>query len=330
MLRSRVFSGSREFGVGLMNVLSQNLKIGLRAIVELRASRVLRLWVMKSEEQRERDFVRRVAADVGLRFLGDGGEKEFEPSEQRTTLFILGSGASIESISDEGFQKIRAGFSIGVNAWPLHHFVPDVYAYEPVDDEASDHFRTLSLLDRPEVIERLPSLLILRPRNQLEQFQLDQIPKELVDRTFLYGRLTPATRKVRNLSGDLVEFLRGALRRRAVTALLDSGATIVRLASLGLVLGYKRIVFVGVDLNNSRYFWEENPHHLSRLGIDSFDSGQRQAVHETMNSENRPFVVTDILRSLSDVAESVFAAQFFVESEHSALSEFLPPFRLGR
>ncbi len=285
---------------------------------------------MKSEASRDYRFVRRVSRDVGLRYLGDGGEAELQASAERTTLFILGSGSSVELIDDAGFSMIRSGLSIGINAWPLHTFVPDVYAYEPSDDETSDHFHTLSMLGRPDVLERSPAVLILRPRNELERSQLAQIPHELQGRTFLYGRLIPATRKAENLGGDLRQFFGDARKRGSLTVLPDSGATIVRLASLGLLLGYKRIVFVGVDLNNSRYFWEENPAYLKRLGLTSFDSGQRQAVHETMSPKNRPFIVTEMIRSLSDVGQRVFGAELLVASETSALSEFLPTYDFGR
>lgn len=305
---------------------SNRIRSGVRAVLEKPTSRPLRLGVMRFEAEQDFRFVRRVSKEVGFRYLGDGGESEFRASADRTTLFILGSGSSVELIDDKGFEKIRGGLSIGINAWPLHTFVPDAYAYEPVDDERSDHFHTLSMLDRPDVLERSPAVFILRPRNQLEKSQLSQIPIELAERTFLYGRLTPATRKSKNLSGDLFQFFRNDRRRSALTVLLDSGATIVRLASLGLLLGYKKIVFVGVDLNNSRYFWEENPAYLSSRGIKAFDSGQKQAIHETMSPVNRPFVVTDILRSLSLVGERLFDTEFLVASETSALSEFLPTY----
>lgn len=306
---------------------SNRMKSVVRAVLEKPTSRPLRLGVMRIEAEQDFRFVRRVSKEVGFRYLGDGGESEFRASAERTTCFILGSGASVELIDDKGFDKIRGGLSIGINAWPLHTFVPDVYAYEPVDDERSDHFHTLSMLNRSDVIERSPAVFILRPRNELEKSQLSQIPVELAGRTFLYGRLTPATRQVGNLSGDLFRFFRNDRRRSALTVFVDSGATIVRLASLGLLLGYKKIVFVGVDLNNSRYFWEENPAYLSSHGIKTFDSGQKQAIHETMSPVNRPFVVTDMLRSLSVTGERHFGAEFFVASENSALSEFLATYR---
>lgn len=315
--------------VGRVVMFGKHLSTLVRSVLEVPALGFLRLWVMKSEAKRERRFVERVASEVGFRFLGDGGEGEFEPSLKKTTLFILGSGSSVELIGDEGFQQIRSGFSIGVNAWPLHTFVPDAYAYEPGNDQQSDYYRTLTLLKRPDVIEKLPPLLILRPRNQLEQSELAQIPEELIAKTFFYGRITPATRKVRNLSGDVRQFLLDARKRGALTVMLDSGATIVRLASLGLLLGFKKIVFVGVDLNDSRYFWEANPDYLTRSGFKSFDSGQRQPIHETMSPENRPFVVTDMLRSLSAVARHDFGAEFFVASDSSALSALMPTYDLA-
>lgn len=142
----------------------------------------------------------------------------------------------------------------------------------------------------------------------------------------MYGLVAPATRKKRNLNGDLVEFFRRPGRAPASAILLDSGASIVRLASLGLVLGYKKIVFVGVDLNHSRYFWEENPLYLKKLGLASFASSQVRGVHETMIPVGRPFIVADMLFYLAQAARQLFEAQFFVASESSALSKFLPVF----
>jgi hypothetical protein len=61
------------------------------------------------------------------------------------TLFILGSGASVEDLGPEYFREINSQVSVGINAWPLHHFVPDLYAFEPVPEGDSDHYRTMSL-----------------------------------------------------------------------------------------------------------------------------------------------------------------------------------------
>lgn len=304
------------------------VKSGGRAVLEIPCFALLRRGIMTVEAKSEFQFVQRISGETGLRFLGDGGEEEFRASGERDTFFILGSGSSVNLVNDRGFRVIRRGFSIGINAWPLHPFVPDVYAYEPVNDQKSDHFQTLSMLNHPDVLERSPAVLILRPRNPLENSQLSQIPHELSGRTFLYGRVTPATRIASNLLADLYSYFRIAGGINGLTVLLDSGATIVRLASLGLLLGYKKIVFVGVDLNNSRYFWEENPVYLARRNLTSFVSGQTMDIHETMIAENRPFVVTEMIGSLSNIAAQLFGAKFFVASQDSALAQYLPHFSL--
>lgn len=283
----------------------------------------LRALIARREALQEQRFVEKVQLELGFPFLVlEDLAKNFRPSKE--IFFILGSGASVEELGEKAFDEIRAGTSVGINAWTLHSFVPDIYAYEPVANPNSDHFRTLSFLDRPEVIRHQPSVIVLRPRNEIEASQLDQIPAELRRRTYLYGRVNPYTRQAKNLSADIEQVLRFLGKIGGPFVALDSGATVVRMACLGILLGFKKIVFVGVDLHNTDYFWQVNPTYLRERGLSSFDSEQKWQVHETEMEGFAPFVATTMIRALADVAREHFGAEFVVASKNSKLASFMP------
>lgn len=238
--------------------------------------------------------------------------------------YILGSGASVENLTLRNFAEIRQGISVGINAWVLHDFIPTIYVYEPVDNCETSHFETLHYMNSPEVLEAEPLILILRPRNDFEWRQLDQLSTQLRAKARIYGRVSPFTRRLDNLEADLKSMTRLLAWKRFDPIFIDSGASIVRMAHLGIKLGFKKIVFVGVDLNNTSYFWEKNPSYVSRHGLSSFESGQTGTVHETMSSDSRPFPVLEMVETLAKVARQEHSCDFSVVSPESELAKVIP------
>ena len=295
----------------------------LRSLTEINAFGVVRTSLAKCDARRQISSMK-VQRNYGpirpLRLR----DFQLRAEARDSTFFILGSGASVENLTDANFAEIAGGFSIGINAWVLHDFVPDAYAYEPVENVHTDHFYTLSFLNRPNVLEAKPLVLVLRPRNEFEFSQLAQIPEPLRARTRIYGRVSPYTRRESNLESDLKSMTSLLSKSYFESVVVDSGASIVRMAHLGLKLGYKRIVFVGVDLNNVEYFWERNPSYLANRGIESFKSGQTGETHETLRGLSRPFPVDVMIAQLASVAKAKFSCEFAVASPNSALAGMVP------
>jgi len=295
--------------------------INLRNIAELNSLSFFRRWLTSKDASRESQFLRRISSSSPYSVLTSRGA--LSQQNHSGVFFILGSGASVEDLSSTNFAEIRDGISVGINAWVLHDFVPNFYAYEPVENSSTDHFLTLSYLNRPDILDARPKLLILRPRTPFEWRQLEQVPASLDNQIRIYGRVSPFTRNLANLPLDLSSTLSLLAQDRFDSILIDSGASIVRMAHLGLKLGFKRIVFVGVDLNNVEYFWQRNSSHLVRNGIASFDSGQRGTVHETMSGRSRPFPILEMIAGLAQVAWRDFSCKFEVASRASALARDL-------
>jgi hypothetical protein len=155
---------------------------------------------------------------------------------------------------------------------------------------------------------------------------LGHIPRELQTNTYLYGRSSPFTRRVENLGAELETIFLRHKDSRLRNAVLDSGASIFRMSYLGLLMGFREIVYVGVDLLSPDYFWEKDPSFISRRGLGSFDAPQPGLVHETLDPKNRPFIVSDALRALSVVMDRRFGARFFTANSASPLADFMPSY----
>jgi len=289
---------------------------------------VFRQMVMGREIRREREFVSTQASRAAAQLLSPDALNLFLPQKtEADTFFVLGSGASINRLSDQNFSEIARQRSVGINTWPIHSFVPDFYSFECVSwiGDGLDFARSLELLRQEALLKARPPIVVLRLKTDFEIQQLSALPKEFCDRLFFYGRVTPSTRAVDQLQVDL-RYILGASTRKAPTVLADSGSSVVRMVALGMALGYKNIVLTGIDLNGGSYFWQENPMYekvLSRFPIFSRQLGVR---HETLERGRRPFVVTEMVEALAKryCSSPQTPHQLYVSSEESTLAELIP------
>jgi len=306
--------------------LRNYVRLVTRSALDGPLGNLLRDHVFRIEVAREARFVESQRERSGL-----AASSEIEITKQLRsrggeTFFILGSGSSTEDDVDHRFSIVSQGVSVGINAWVLHDFVPTFYCFEPVPSREIDHYRVLSFLNRPDVLEAKPAILVLRPRSSVEFEQMRQIPTALIPRTMVYGRVAVPTRDLRHLHRDSAVSLSHLVGRRPPLVTMDSGASVIRMTSLAIQLGFRKIVYVGVDLNHTEYFWERNPSYLQRRGIVSFRSSQKGSRHETLNPESRPFPVTDVIRAISDGYGREPDFRLFSGSPGSELSRFLPIF----
>ena len=292
----------------------------LRNVLEEPVFSPVRRYLMWREAIAEDRFVKKIASSCGARTFDFDDMKDRLRHKGQGVFYVLGSGSSIERLSAENFETISRGVSVGINAWVLHDFVPDIYAFEPVPDRDSDHYSTMQLLNREDVLRRMPTVMFLKPRNPVEVEQLRMVPSLLQSETFLYGRFQPYTRATKNLADDFN--LASKLVLRNLSVLPDTGASIVRMAFLGLLLGFSKIVFVGVDLNHTEYFWERNPNYLKKFSLTAFASGQKEPTHETLTTNNRAFSVLDTVAALARIAHS-WGSSLEVTSPKSMLAQFL-------
>ena len=300
------------------------MKKMLRSFLELRVMSWARVGIFLWEAARERTRLHRVTETLGLPVFGSDALRALRALKpDAMTAFILGTGASAADLSDQKLEYIQSQFSIGVNQWILHPMIPDVYAYEFDPD-----VRLLQALDRPEVRDKVPHLLFLKPSRPEGFSNASHLPEFMRERSFLYSRVNMWTRRESNIGRDFRGIVSSKLGRKNPHVLLDNGASIARMMALCVMLGFRKVVLVGVDLNNVEYFWQKRPELLAKLGLSDFSSGQTGSLHETLRDQTRPFAIDTFVFSVNRACDGENFIS--VESEHSLLASTLAVFTIER
>jgi len=270
-----------------------------------------------------------ISASLGYRDLNLQSSELFIGSA-RDSLFILGSGSSINDLSTENFQTVALGTSIGINVWAVHPFVPDVYSFESASqlDGISGEVEFLEeRLRRPEVLEKRPRFVLLRQRIAPGETQIIRFPPELREGVFVYGRVNLVTRLEKNLRRDLALAMDAfSAERMPSNVLLDNGASVVRLIILGLLQGFKEIILVGVDLDERPYFWLAENYAFPDPQLAHFFPRRSGLPHDTLETTSRPFPVDTVILALADIAQATFGAKVVVGSSDSLLAQQLSVF----
>lgn len=241
------------------------------------------------------------------------------------TLFILGSGESINSIKI--WDKISKHDSVGFNYFIFNNFVPNFYIFESTYPEYEDEYNAqLSLIEKK--INKFKSIKVfLKISRGFEGI------KKILDKNSINYKLLFEL----NFNSNNVEELKTKITHKKYNLvkdflLLGQGvASIERLCLKAFFSGYKKIVLCGVDLNNSRYFFEKNQSFtedlkkISNKIIESKDMVHKGNKHITSDTKycKGGIVVQDVL---SIYQKYVFKnkSQIFVESENSLLKQFFP------
>jgi hypothetical protein len=267
-----------------------------------------------------------------LRFPSDiHSGREIISSGGNRALFILGGGASVNKIDMHQFSEIRAGYSIGINAWVSHDFVPDAYSFE-ADGLMEPPSREINAMSEA-LMRRAEShpetrLVLLRPKHAGLSHRMVKIPDVLRKKAFMYGRQNLLTRGEAPLRQDLGRLLLENSRTFSDTrAVIDNGASIVRLMVLGMIAGFREVVLVGIDLNSSPYFWEADDVPSRYLKMREDYSRPQNLRHDTLETMNRPYSNLVFVQALASAAREVFGTQILLGTEGSALAGLLPSYR---
>lgn len=244
--------------------------------------------------------------------------------------FILGSGASVNELTAEQFQEIKEGYSIGLNLWVLHDFVPDAYSFEFIGGDASKKLhvieRKLSELGK---VGHLPILLFKSSLLLDGGHSQIKIPKNMESKVRLYSTARLPFWNESGMSKVLSKVLSQTwLSRLPKGIIYEKKASIERLTYLAIMAGFKNIIYVGVDLNSTKYFWDEFPEYFQRYGLTSLESGQpKGTTHLTeISSNNVP--VSKIIETINEISYTIKIPRFRLWATHksSRLADFLPLF----
>jgi len=311
----------------LGNEATQMVKTSLRKLFESPAAASLRKQVWKRAAARASQSAEMVASSYGYRTL-DVTEEFFGPGKSKETLFLLGGGSSINDLSDSDFAHMKFHTSIGFNVWAIHPFVPDAYSFETgkQEDGPSEDTRFISQqLLRQDVIRAGPKFLFLRPTLPSNPKNLVQVPQELHNNQYLYGRANLPTRDHSNLFTDVHQILQCYKMGEAPSnVLLDNGATVIRMLVFGALQGFKSIVLTGIDLDDRPYFWLAPEYRHGSPEVSRIFPRRSGVPHDTLETVDRPFPVDQVIVALRKALQEDFGITVYVGSSRSTLAPGVP------
>lgn len=180
---------------------------------------------------------------------------------QSDTLFILGSAWSINDISEERWEAIARCDSVGMNFWLAHPFVPTFFQFEDIayeqQPEMYDAF--LKLASRRAESYSGTLKIVTEVYATAARQTVFELPVAM-KRNFYVGFSMPVVARNEEELRWGVSFMRsvGAFSRHERTRwLFKYGGSVIAMMTLGVRMGYKRIVLSGVDLNRQEYFYQD-------------------------------------------------------------------------
>lgn len=264
--------------------------------------------------------------ESGLRSINDLDMAKIKRSD---TLFILGSGASVNELREKDWEYIASCNSVGFNYWMAHPFVPDLYFTEPPPNE----YVWAEYLGQYEASKvaygNVPFIVNYKEwQKKTEAYPLSSIPPSLQKNLYHYAPYYLRLNKPWMIRLALMVWRRNVIRPNRFDGLILQRASLGMLIMFGLLTGFKRIVLVGVDLANTRYFFEDK-NQVFRYYPPNIQAG---VVHRTVDSTldiNRVSVTIDkYIYLLNDVLLKPAKVSLYVANEKSLLYPRLPLFKI--
>lgn len=164
------------------------------------------------------------------------------------TLFVLGSGPSINDISESKWKEIARHDSIGFNYFLAHPFVPTFYHMELLHRDL-DMFRSC-YSQRRDAYKNIPFMVnYLHIEGELKQPDLN----------FIHNLLVTVPRRYAGTSASefhqILEYAYKRIEPKDSSYFVHNRASVSLMVSLAVLLDYKRIVLAGIDLNSTGHFF---------------------------------------------------------------------------
>jgi len=259
--------------------------------------------------------------------------RELSTSRKSDTVFILGSGPSINDISAEEWNEIRKHDSWGFNFWFCHPFIPTAYFVQSVIRPESDS----------DIIERLDDLIYTILKDKTKEYEAvnlflrgDGINHERFHDTKLGRFVMNHEGFTRHIVPELpvssknridLDILYSQLKKQGFYDTHDEpwpvpkfGGSITELISLAAILGYKKIVLCGIDMNDGGHFYDQKEYYEKYPFLKELSERNNKANgHVHMNKSIRKFTVKDLILGLNKFVGKEFGAEIFTYSKKSRL-----------
>ncbi|MBV8808326.1 MAG: hypothetical protein JO033_06590 [Acidobacteriaceae bacterium] len=242
------------------------------------------------------------------------------PLKTSDTVFILGSGWSINEIPAQRWKTMAMHDTIGFNFWPVHPFVPRIFVFENLcAGMQQDLYRAFyATIARRSEEYRETVKIATEPHPQSERQLLHELPRAFRENLYV-GYTAPVTaRSNAELESGMRYLLSTGVLQPGdqVRWLFKYGGSVVAMLSLAVRMNYKRIVLCGIDLGKQDYFY-----HLRERYPESADweFAPRKDIHLT--ARRLPWMVPaqEVIWAFEKVVLRPAGIELFVENRSSTL-----------
>ncbi len=253
-------------------------------------------------------------------------DDSFRKRRNSDTIFILGSGPSINDMSESDFEIIRQHDSIGFNWWMAHDFVPDFYFFQ--FSKKSTEILKLYNLKKTDYGK---SIIIIRGSflgsncQQLRSVIKDNFEES---KTFYINEFPIHSRCSLPIS-DLITFVKnlGIFDFNVIADFtVKWRGTLGLIVSFAYQMGYSKIILCGVDMLNSDHFFDHEKYDDLRREIYLPRPGQHN-IETMMSKRYSSNTVAEYMRHLYEHMLCEHGVQMYILSERSALNGVLPIWR---
>lgn len=256
--------------------------------------------------------------------IGTKTWENLQGEKSSDTLFVLGSGQSVAHYSNRQFEEISRHNSAGFNFWLLHEFVPTYYIgeFKPASVRSDILWKNLAI--RAEDYRTTP-IIFKYSSTFWEERHL--VPSQL-EKTFVSSHLSVPgmTKKSHTRWMVLLDFL------KMFSGFLPGGLILFRQASLSwllafaLLLGYRKIVLCGVDLNSPKYFYDVDGGYCRSRRLCLPPPEFTSSVHPSNVPEycTGNFTISEVIQVMNVVCLKKRGIKLFVGAESSALFPSIP------
>jgi hypothetical protein len=244
------------------------------------------------------------------------------------TLFILGSGASINEISSKQWEEIKKHDSLAFNLFVLHNFVPTYYHLEFTREIHPYYFQIIQ--SKWDKIKEVPLMV---------NYKHVESNKPLSDYRWLNNTLftNPYFLYNNNLIKKYLKYFYSVEKLKENNFNIHYRGSLSLMISLGILLGYKKIVLMGIDLNNNEYFFHDKHLYNSflhkkvidfHLSLIEKNYGNRK-VHATADRDlfKNDLTIEEFIDIFNSVIKRASKTKIFIGSNKSLLSKFLEHYR---
>jgi len=271
------------------------------------------------------------AARTISRFTGLPLLETLDLSAVRTsdTVFILGSGSSINEIPDWKWEIIGRHDTIAMNFWPVHPFVPSIYLFEnirPTEDlevmfdalhgllqrRASDYRKTVKIVTEFAPVKH-------------RQLVLD-IPDDFRQGLYLGYSANIAARNESELVAGLRYMLKQGMfqRRNHIGRQFKCAGSVLAALSMAVSMGYRRIVLCGIDLRNAEYFYQDSRRYPEE---SQWEFVPKTSLHMAARRLQWLIPAQEVIVHLKREVLDAAHIELFVENRSSALFPRVPELR---